>query len=217
MEADNKKKLIQVEAKEHYTIEKYLTKGRWISFWHQVCEVNRLLPGNVLEIGGGAGIFSAVLRRQGIKCTVVDVDPELSPDCVGTVLRLPFSDRAFQIVACFEVLEHLPFECFAEALLELVRVSNKYVVLSLPDARRVWAYSIHIPKLQSVNFLVPRLQLRRPTTCVCPEHFWEINLRGYPVRKVRDVINEVGLRVNCSYRVFENPYHRFFVCAKREI
>lgn len=47
--------------------------------------------------------------------------------------RLPWDDGAFDLVTCFETLEHLPAESSAHAIAELARVSRGYVVASIPS------------------------------------------------------------------------------------
>jgi len=42
----------------HYFNEKYDSKSRFISYWHQIYEIVRLRPKNVLEIGIGNGFVS---------------------------------------------------------------------------------------------------------------------------------------------------------------
>src|ERR671916_332050 len=50
----------------------------------------------------------------------------------GSVVDLPFPGRSFDVVGCFEVLEHLPGDLPRKALSELGRVARQAVVLSVP-------------------------------------------------------------------------------------
>jgi SAM-dependent methyltransferase len=50
----------------------------------------------------------------------------------GSVVALPFPDKSFDVVGCFEVLEHLPDDLPRQALAELHRVAKRAVVLSVP-------------------------------------------------------------------------------------
>ena len=43
----------------------------------------------------------------------------------GSVVDLPFPDRSFDVVGCFEVLEHLPGDLPRRALSELARVARQ--------------------------------------------------------------------------------------------
>ncbi len=47
--------------------------------------------------------------------------------------RIPWDDGAFDLVTCFETLEHLPQELSEKAVAELARVSRGYVVASIPS------------------------------------------------------------------------------------
>lgn len=48
------------------------------------------------------------------------------------------------------------------------------------------------------------------------EHYWKIGKAGYPLQRVMDEMQNAGFEINKTYRVFEMPYHRFFVLAKGE-
>jgi SAM-dependent methyltransferase len=60
---------------------------------------------------------------------------------VGDLLALPFQDSEFDLVICLEVLEHI--EQPERALSEICRVSNKWMLLSVP----------HEPLFRGANFL----------------------------------------------------------------
>ena len=49
----------------------------------------------------------------------------------GSVYELPYKDNSFDLVICTEVLEHL--EEPAKALKEILRVSKKYLIISVPN------------------------------------------------------------------------------------
>ena len=49
----------QVE-KAHYEFNSYMSKERWISVWHQLDEIQKLKPENVLEVGPGPGLFKII-------------------------------------------------------------------------------------------------------------------------------------------------------------
>jgi len=109
-----------------------------------VAEVVALSPRTFLDAGCGEGF---VARR------ILDADPEIAlTGCdvsgvalelaasanvearfvTGSIAELPFPDRSFDVVGCFEVLEHLPDDLPRQALSELARVAHQAVVLSVP-------------------------------------------------------------------------------------
>ena len=198
-------------AKEHYSFGNYMSKGRWVSIWHQLDEVLRLRPRAVLEIGVGTGLFNTAARQLGITVESIDIDPELRPDYVGSVLALPFLDQSYDVVVCFQVLEHLPFDRFGAAMSEIARVSSRHVVLSLPDAESVWRYAFHIPLLGERNVFFRRPRLTAPRHEFDGQHFWEINKAGYPLGRVLAVFDEQSLKLQKTFRVAEYLNHRFFV------
>jgi len=205
----------QVEP-NHYFNKSYDTKERFITYWHQINEIIELNPKKVLEIGLGNGLVANYLKQRRLNVTTMDIDERLNPDYVGSVLDIPFPDKSFDVVACFEVLEHLPYEDAPKALSEIHRVSIKYALLSLPDCTRVYRVDIQIPKIGELKRLIPLPRLRQPKHEFNGEHYWEIGKAGYPLRKVTGEMRRAGFEIKKTYRGFENPYHRFFVLTKGE-
>jgi SAM-dependent methyltransferase len=197
----------QIE-KSCYEFNRYMTKPRWCSLWHQIRELQELNPKRVLEIGTGPGLFKAIATHLGIEIETLDYDPDLQPDYVASATEIPLDDGTFDVVCAFQVLEHLPYEASLKAFGEMARVSSRFVLISLPDARRVWRYHIN-----SHDFLIPRPRLTARVHKFEGEHYWEINKRGYSLaRVIADLTKQT--RLMRTYRVYEYPFHRFFVFEK---
>jgi len=199
--------------KEIYEFARYMSKARWASMWHQLDEVQKLNPESVLEIGPGPGLFKVVATAFGLSVQTLDLDPELNPDHVGSATALPFSNSTFDVVCAFQMLEHLPYEYAIRAFGEMARVTRSRIILSLPDARRALQFKIYIPKLGTKDLLVPRPAFRAKVHAFDGEHYWEVNKLGFSLEKVvRDFSNRA--RLLRTFRVYENPSHRFFVFEK---
>lgn len=203
---------IQVN-KEHYFDETYNHKARWMSFFYQIQTVRNLRPQMVLEIGPGHGLVTRALRDGGLKVTTVDIDKELEPDHVASVDSLPFKDSAFDAVCAFEVLEHLPFETFISNLKELSRVSKKYVVISLPDKRRILFHLLlKIPFINYKNIFIRIPSFKEHV--FDGQHYWEIGKKGYSVARVKKAIRESGLKITDDLVHFDAPSNHYFVLGK---
>jgi len=203
------KEIKQVE-KAHYEFGRYMSKERWISVWHQLDEVLSLGGQGVLEVGPGAGIFKEISRIYGMQVDTLDVSPDLEPDFVGSATALPFEDNSYDIVCAFQMLEHLPFELSIQAFKEMVRVSNNHVIISLPDAKPVWYYRIHLPKFGTFKWLVPRPLSLPKKHHFNGQHYWEIGKRGYHLSRVLKEFS-CGAELIKTYRVKEHTYHRFLI------
>jgi 2-polyprenyl-3-methyl-5-hydroxy-6-metoxy-1,4-benzoquinol methylase len=98
---------------------------------------------SILDAGCGEGFTLNRLREKGIgkkwegleySKMAIELGKKAYPDIKiiqGSVYELPYKDNAFDLVLCTEVLEHL--EKPQDALKELVRVSKKYLVISVPN------------------------------------------------------------------------------------
>lgn len=196
--------------KTHYEFLRYISKKRWNSIWHQLDEVIRLRPKNVLEIGPGLGIFKQTATLFGLQVETLDLDPNLQPDHVGEATNLLFADDTYDVVCAFQMLEHLPYESSLQAFQEMARVARRYVVISLPDAKPAWRFRFDSLKFISFTLLIPHPFIKRPKHVFDGEHFWEINKNGYNLTRVVSDLCQT-CRLIKTYRVLENPYHRFFV------
>lgn len=199
---------------DHYFNESYDRKERFISYWHQIDEVISLKPKKILEVGIGNGFVSRYLRKKGLDVTTLDIVKELKPSVAGSVLSMPFTNKSLDVVTCYEVLEHLPYVDFTNALKEIGRVSREHVVLSLPDVTTVYRINIELPRIRPIKKLIPH-PFHRPTQHAFDgEHCWEMGKSGYPLKRIEFDIRQSGLNIIKTYRVFEFYYHRFFLLEK---
>lgn len=98
---------------------------------------------SILDVGCGEGFTLNRLKEnrigkklEGIEYlqAAIDLGKKTYPDIKivkGDIYELPYKDNAFDLVLCTEVLEHL--EKPQDAIKELVRVSKKYLVISVPN------------------------------------------------------------------------------------
>ena len=199
----------------HYKFEKYVHKKRWISLWYQLKEVLALQPVTLLELGPGPGLFKVLAGYQGIRVETVDLDAALKPDFVASATRLPLKDDAYDCVCAFQMLEHLPYDESIKAFGEMVRVATKNIVISLPDARKIWTYQFYIPWLGEKIIHFPRPMFKKKPHNFSRQHYWEINRKGYPLQKIISDFSGKNVKLMDTYRLKEYPYHRFCIYSKQ--
>lgn len=187
--------------------KKYENHQRWASYFDQVDLVRAWQPETCLEIGVGNKIVMQTLKGQGIALTTLDIDPSLQPDLVASVESIPLPDQSIDVVLCAEVLEHVPFEQFETCVKELMRVTKKGVVISVPH----WGYTIRLildlpffPKIRHAW----KLPFKTPTPP--GEHAWEIGRQGYPTSRILGVLQKHAT-VKRHWLSAWNSYHHFFL------
>jgi len=95
-------------------------------------KLKKYLGNSVLNVGGGGEKHLQKYLPTTTKYTEIDIDGK--PDIMCNLekdLPLKILDNAFETVIASDVLEHL--ENPIDVLEEMIRVSNKYIVLSLPN------------------------------------------------------------------------------------
>jgi ubiquinone/menaquinone biosynthesis C-methylase UbiE len=200
--------------KKAYKFDKYCDKDRWASYWNQINEIVKLNPVNVLEVGVGDNVFSSYIKNNtDIEYTSLDIAEDLRPDIVGDIKNIPIKNNFYNIVCAFEVLEHLSFEKFEETLRELSRVSNKYVIISLPHWGRHFSVDIRMPFLKRFKFKY-KINLFPIRHKFRGQHYWEIGKKGYSLINIKKIIKKSGLKIKNNFIVFESPYHHFFILKK---
>ncbi len=98
---------------------------------------------SILDVGCGEGFTLNRLKGKGIgkrlegiehSIDAIELGKKIYPDIKitqGSIYDLPYQDNSFDLVLCTEVLEHL--EDPKKGLEELIRVSKKYLVISVPN------------------------------------------------------------------------------------
>ena len=98
----------------------------------------------VLDLGCGDGSISNPLLAKGLDVTGVDLSAVAlghfdGKGLVGSLDRLSFPDRSFDLVISAEVLEHLPVTVYETALKEIERVARRYVIVTTPNGEHLAA------------------------------------------------------------------------------
>ena len=129
---------------EKYASSNPISKKLVQGFYEQLVALYKLTESvdTYIEVGCGEGYVTRSLLdfKKPTTAKAIDIDPkevkdakELLPDCtvnVGSIYSVEARDNSFDLVVCCEVLEHL--ERPEDALAELHRISNDYVLLSVP-------------------------------------------------------------------------------------
>lgn len=207
----------------YYDFEFYVSKERMLTYWHQVDEILRIGPDQMLEVGIGSRIVSSVVGSFGVGTTTADINAELRPDVVTTIGKLDehFEEGQFPFVLCARLLQHLPFDEFEPSLRQLHRVTADHVLLTLPvETLRVYARfrvtgrrggTISLP----LPLFVKRLLQGREPEEEKRQNFWKINQRsGTSMAEIKAILGRMFV-VEKAYQVPEDMSHAFFLLRKR--
>lgn len=197
--------------KNDYIAKKYITKDRWNNYWYQVGGIREFENAReILEIGPGNKIVSDLLKKLGFSVKTLDINEKIGPDYVASADALPVPDKSFDVVLAGEVIEHLPFEKFDKILLEIKRVARGGAVISLPHSGYAFSLGFKIPifNWQFHVIKIPHFWRAKTST---PEHCWEIGIKNYPTKKIKNKIKKAGFKIVKNFIGYDDPAHMFFV------
>jgi len=98
-------------------------------------------PKKVLDAGCAKGFLTRAFRSYEVEAYGIDIsqyaienaDPLAKPYVIlGSILDLPYKDQEFDLVLCYDVLEHLDEEEVLVGIKEACRVSSKIVAIKCP-------------------------------------------------------------------------------------
>jgi hypothetical protein len=202
--------------KSHYHTAGYESEERFISYHTQKDQILKLLAlsnnpkPRVLEIGSGSGFLSKYLKSEGVDVKTFDFDSSLNPDFLGDVRSLSQSVKEkFDVVACFETLEHIPFESLEKAFSEIRAVTSDYFIMSVPYIRLYLNIRFKLPLLKARYLIVSwpfavRHQFKG-------EHYWELGKKGYSRRRLMGLL-EKFFKVERDFTNPLNMFHHYFIC-----
>lgn len=166
--------------------------------------------GNVLDIGCGNGSQTALFLKNCNQLTAIDLSPEnvqltkqLLPSAKvyeASAENLPFEDNSFDLILCFEVLEHISDD--RKALLEMKRVlrKNGFVAITVPN--KLWIFETHGCNFQGILSKIPWNRIPYfiswlPTTI----HEKISRARIYSKKRIFKLVKSVGFQIEQHYFV----------------
>lgn len=208
--------------KSYYDFSNYNSKQRMLSYWHQLAMIHECHPREVLEVGVGTGLVAAYLRHNGIHVVTLDINSQLDPDYVGSILSLPedLPVAAFDMVLCSRVLHHIPFDDFEKALFHLSVLTRRYCLITLPvnDFRVYLMSRITSSSFFTISLPLP-IALKKVLSALkgrgSGSGLWQINSSRHTSEN--KVVADIASKFNIikSFRMPEDQSHMMFLLEKQ--
>lgn len=205
--------------KEDY--EKYLNKfpnmeREFSSYYKQIKLVHDNLKWwNILEIGPWTWFTSSYLKILWYKVDTFDYFEKFNPTYCWDIREIDkIVNKKYDLVICFEVLEHIPFEEFIPTLNKFFKLSNK-VIISLPNAEfNFFTFLYRFPYMIDPKKIYFSLSMFFKEHKYNWEHFWEIWKKWYSKRKIINLLKKEFYLKKVDYPLLHNK-HIFFNLDKK--
>ena len=142
-----------------------------------------LIPQNVqslVDVGCGNGVFVNYLNKFNPKIEILGLDrSEAALKYVKTnkqvcdIENIPLPNKSMDCITCLEVIEHLPVPVYEKALSELTRISNKYIIISVPFEENSEEFYNQCPSCKTI-------------------FNYEMHLRRFDDKKMQGLLNSYG-------------------------
>lgn len=127
---------------------------------HRFQETVRMIPEyvkTIADIGCGNGLFIKKIHQDrpdlytmGFDRSNVALSYVLGEKKEGSIEHIALLDAAYDCVSCLEVIEHLPVGIYEQALSELARISNKFLLISVPYRENLEMDANQCPNCKSI-------------------------------------------------------------------
>lgn len=189
---------------------------------------------SILEVGPGSGFFESIAKSIGYNVKTADIKSPSNPDFLGDFREIDIPEK-FDLVAAFEMLQHLPFDELSSTLKKLAALSNRYVLISVPARVHRFELGIQIPPLLaprriglgwlrgrhafSLTWEWPRGKDLSKKAWEGREdywnpHYWEVGRKSYPRSRLMNEIESSGLRVLWHKYNPRHTHHLFVLTEK---
>jgi ubiquinone/menaquinone biosynthesis C-methylase UbiE len=151
-----------------------------------------LIPQNVhslVDVGCGNGVFVNYLNKFNPKLEIWGFDRSETAlkyvktnKQLGDIVDIPLMNRSMDCITCLEVIEHLSVPAYEQALSELARISNRYIIISVPfeenseeffnqcpSCKTIFNYELHFRRFDDKKML--SLLDNYGFSCVELDHF----------------------------------------------
>lgn len=158
----------------------------------------------ILDAGCGDGRLSQAIRKDN-RCFLVGFDLSMvalrqypGPRCCGSASQLPFVNRSFDLVVTTEVLEHLPEPVYEQALDEIARVADKYILITVPNQENL------------------NENLAACASCGCRFHVWG-HLHSYTIKALEGLLAHFQLVRAFAFGDDVETYNRSLLWVRQRL
>jgi ubiquinone/menaquinone biosynthesis C-methylase UbiE len=108
--------------------------------WEQIIDRKKVRFVNALDVGCGTGIGMRYALDKGFDVYGIDLadareawkkNKVLDRCKIASALDIPYPDNSFDLVVCFDVMEHIPEDDIPTALKEIRRVGSRGYIFSI--------------------------------------------------------------------------------------
>lgn len=240
-----------IEMREHYVNIQRVGKRRilnesiFYSIFLQLRGIDDILGGRgkILEVGPGAKYLWMLLKEIGYTDIItLDAQQDLDPDILCDIRNVDENKYAthFDLIACFQLLEHIPYKDFKRVLRKFHVMTKKYVFISVPFVGRHIYINFQLLKRLS-NFVLRKFMnksryfdVAKGTLFTIPYinlangkyreefkrefpfavHYWEIGRNGLTKKNFLGDIEKEGFLVKQTFHNKLYPSHFFALCEK---
>lgn len=165
-------------------------------------------PTSILELSTGSGFMKRYWQSKEINVFSIDINKELKPDLIQDI-AVPFElNNRFDLVACFQVLEHIEENKLWKVFANIKAHSNK-AIFSIPIQTWFIKGIFKCPLIRKdLEFCFYR---EKRKDCV-PYRKWMLGDNKHSVKWFEDLLKQNKFKTVKTSVPATDPLHAYFVC-----
>lgn len=156
----------------------------------------------ILDVACGDGRITNIIAEKydlvGIDISQNGLKSVRAKKICGSSSYLPFHDNLFDLVLSTELLEHLPVHLFMKTIKEVERVTQKYILISVPNKNCLQHEFVKCKKCKKIFNILG-------------------HLNSFSLRKLQDIFQNSKLRSYFFYGPLYNYYNPILLLIKQRI
>ena len=209
-----------------YQSQLMLREARWASFGIQLRVTKELTPSSILEVGKGNGFYESLCRLMGMEIETLDIDENYNPTYVGNLLDAKIRKK-FDLVAAFQILQHIPLNSLPLAIERLCDLSYSNIIISVPFHSPHYIsismrYSGVLQKIlrntgfkKTLKLSFKRYRNRHYRDTESHQGtYWELGRDNLKSQYINTIFERNNFELKKAFACEEYPYHYYMIFSK---
>lgn len=179
-----------------------------------------LLWYNILEIGPWSWFVSDYLKKIWYNIDTFDYFEKFNPTYCWDIREINnIVEKKYDLIICFDVLEHIPFIDFEKTLQKLAIISNDIIIWLPRPSFNLFRFIFRLPYFKKIYKISINISLFWKEHIYDWAHHWEVWKKWYSIKIITKIFKKVFDKVVFKWHpfLFENEVYFYLKKEKNQV